>query len=121
MSALPDDLREYFDELVEEVLEGLPETVRRTLDSVPLIVEDQPSRSIMRAMNIDDPDELQGLYSHSPPTIHLFRRGVLLLSTTDNDEIDEDELVEQIRVTILHEIAHHRGFDEEEVGELGYE
>lgn len=72
-------------------------------------------------MGVDDPDELQGLYSHSPPTIHLFRRGVLLLATTDDDEIDEEELVEQIRVTILHEIAHHRGFDEGEVGELGYE
>ena len=121
MAALSDDMRDYFDEFVEEVIESLPASIRKTLESVPLIVEDRPTKSIMKSMQVADPDELQGLYSHSPPTIHLFRRGILLLSTTDDDEIDEDELVEQIRVTILHEIAHHRGFDEGEVGELGYE
>lgn len=118
---LPADLRDYFDELVEEVLEDLPREARATLDVVPLVVEDFPSRSIMRSVEAQHPDDLQGLYTHVPPTIHLFRRGILLLATNDADEIDEDELIEQIRVTILHEIAHHRGMDEGEVGELGYE
>lgn len=48
------------------------------------------------------------------------RRGLLLIATDDDGEIDDDELFEQIRVTILHEVAHHRGMNEGEVDELGY-
>jgi predicted Zn-dependent protease with MMP-like domain len=117
---LPPNLQQYFDGLVEEALEVLPDDVRATLEEVPLLVEDFPSRAILRSVGVDDPDELQGLYTHIPPTIHLFRRGLLLLATDDDGEIDDDELFEQIRVTILHEVAHHRGMNEGEVDELGY-
>lgn len=118
---LPSDLRDYFDELVAEVLETLPDDVRATLDIVPLVVEDFPTAAILRTVAANDPDELQGLYTHLPPTIHLFRRGILLLASDEQGEIDEEELFEQIRVTILHEVGHHRGLDEGEVGELGYD
>lgn len=113
-------LREYFDERVEEVLETLPRDVREVLDRVPLLVEDRPSQKIMRELEVDDPDEVQGLYTHQPPTIHLFRRGVLFTATKADHHIDEEELREQIRITILHEVGHHRGMNEDEVDELGY-
>jgi len=117
---LSEALREYFDERVAEVIETLPADVRAVLDQVPLLVEDRPGKRIMRELGADDPDEIQGLYTHQPPTIHLFRRGLLFTATNANQHVDEQELREQIRVTILHEVGHHRGMNEDEVGELGY-
>jgi predicted Zn-dependent protease with MMP-like domain len=108
---VPNSLREYFDERVAEVIESLPDDVRAVLDRVPLLVEE---------LDADDPDEVQGLYTHLPPTIHLFRRGLLLMSTKADQHIDEEGLRNEIRVTILHEVGHHRGMNEGEVDELGY-
>ncbi|MFM7072707.1 MAG: metallopeptidase family protein [Planctomycetota bacterium] len=113
-------LREYFDERVAEVIESLPDDVRAVLDRVPLLVEDRPNKRIMIELDADDPDEVQGLYTHQPPTIHLFRRGLLLMSTKADQHIDEEGLRNEIRVTILHEVGHHRGMNEGEVDELGY-
>jgi predicted Zn-dependent protease with MMP-like domain len=117
---LPESLREYFDERVAEVIATLPSDIREVLDQVPLLVEDFPNKRIMRDLEAEDPDEVQGLYTHQPPTIHLFRRGLLHLSTNASQHVKEEELREQIRVTILHEVGHHRGMNEGEVGELGY-
>jgi len=117
---LPESLRDFFDERVAQVIDSLPDDVRSVLDRVPLLVEDRPSKRVMRELEASDPDEVQGLYTHQPPTIHLFRRGLLLTATNADHHIKEERLREQIRITILHEVGHHRGMNEDEVGELGY-
>jgi predicted Zn-dependent protease with MMP-like domain len=125
--------RRLFDELFDEELASLPQSLRDKLEEVPVIVEDCPSDDLLEEMEIDDPGSLCGLHTgvpltersvdHSgtiPDTIQLFREGILNQSLDDEGYIDEAELRRQIRITLLHEIGHHFGLSEEDLGELGY-
>ena len=126
-------LREYFDEQLELVLAGLPQQVHELLDEVPMIVEDYPSPQIMRKMGVRRRGDLCGLYTGIPLTdrsvehsgvlsdaVHIFREGILSMATDRRGRIDEEELRRQIRITILHELGHHHGFDEDDLEALGY-
>ena len=126
-------LRNYFDELLEQVVEELPQQARDLLDEVPMYVEDFPSTSMLRELGIARRGQLCGLYTGIPlsnrrvalsgvlsDVIHVFREGVLNLATDRRGSIDERELRRQIRITILHELGHHYGLTEEELEELGY-
>lgn len=127
------ELRELFDAQVERVLPELPEQVRRFMDDVPLIVEDYPSKEVMRRMRIRHPSHLFGLYTGIPlikrsiehwgtpsDVIYVFRLGLLTQARRHDGTIDEDELRDQIRSTILHEYGHHVGLSEKELRDLGY-
>jgi predicted Zn-dependent protease with MMP-like domain len=126
-------LREFFDEHLEVVLKRLPARVHALLDEVPLVVEDHPSASLMRKLGLRGRSHLCGLYTGIPLTqrsiehsgipsdvIHIFRQGILDLSQDPCGSIDRDELQRQIRITILHELGHHHGLDEDELEQLGY-
>jgi predicted Zn-dependent protease with MMP-like domain len=120
---------------VEQVLEELPPHLRDLLEEVPLIVEDYPSDKLLDELAEDDEEyDLQGLHTgiplthrsveHSgvlPETITIFRRGILDEATDDRGRLDRDELLRQIRITILHEMGHHFGLEEDELRKLGYE
>lgn len=136
LSAMKPELRKYFDRHLEHVLARLPPQARKLLDDVPLYVEDYPSRETMREMGVRRRDELCGLYSGTPlidrsiqaePTPHLsdvvqiYREGILSLAIDENGAVDEAELREQIRVTILHELGHYHGLDEDDLEKLGYD
>jgi predicted Zn-dependent protease with MMP-like domain len=125
--------REKFDQVLEKVLAKLPAAVHRILEEVPLIVEDRPSDEIMREMEVSEPDELCGLYDGvplsepearpqrlQPDGIMIFREGILACATDERGRVHANELREQIRITILHEVGHHYGLSEEELDELGY-
>jgi predicted Zn-dependent protease with MMP-like domain len=127
-------IRRKFDALLEQVLEELPPPWRGLLEQVPLVVEDRPSRRLAREMEIESDDELCGLYTGTPLTersveqsgtmpeeILIFRMGVLAEAADDADRISDVELKKQIRITVLHEMGHHFGMEEEALKELGYE
>jgi len=127
------ELRDYFDEQLEVVLRELPPSVHDSLERVPLVVEDYPSREMMRSVGVRRTDGLCGLYTGVPLTerssdqpampsdvIHIFRRGILALAADRKGDIAEDELRKQIRITILHELGHYHGFVEDELDDLGY-
>jgi predicted Zn-dependent protease with MMP-like domain len=133
--------REIFDALLEAHLDALPARYAERLWEVPLIVEDEPSPAMLRelGMDPDDPDDdLFGLHSgvpltersveHSgevPEDIRLFR-GPLMRVTgwswpPDGMERGRREALDQeIRVTLLHELGHHFGLDEDDLDRLGY-
>ena len=114
------ELREYFDDVVDEAVENLPDEVRELLEQVPLYVEDLPPGKVLKEMEIDDPAELFGLYSANPvPMVHLFRLGLLTAASDASGAIDDEYLYEEVYTTILHEIGHHHGMNEDEVDELG--
>ena len=126
-------LRQYFDDQLEAVLREMPQRVHQLLDAVPLVVEDHPSREMMRRVSARRRDRLCGLYTGIPMTersieqsgipsdvIHIFREGIVALATDRRRVLDEDELRRQIRLTILHELGHHHGLKEKELRELGY-
>jgi predicted Zn-dependent protease with MMP-like domain len=126
-------LRKYFDQQLEAVLAELPQRVHRLLDEVPLVVEDYPSREVMRRLGVRRRYQLCGLYTGIPLTqrsidqsgvlsdvIHIFREGILELATDPDGTLQEPELRRQIRITVLHELGHHHGLNEQELRALGY-
>jgi len=134
--------RERFDALFEEALKCLPEGIRELLDEVPVIVEDQPSGELLAQLAAEwgedpaglHPADLCGLHSgrmitersvddHAdlPEDIHLFRVGISETAGGWDQEQADDLIYEEIMVTLLHEIGHHFGLDEDDLAELGYE
>ena len=113
---------------VARVVDRLPKEFRQQLRNVEFIVEDRPSKELLRAEGLDpDQDTLYGIYEGVPlpersaldppllpDKITLFAEPLL------QDFADPDELREEIRLTVLHEIAHYFGMDEDEIEELGY-
>lgn len=106
-----------FDDHVRAALDELPPHLAAALTNVAVVVEDE---------NPEDPD-LLGLY-HGVP---LPERGDMAGLPPDTISIyrlpleesfpDAEELREEIRITVLHELAHHFGLDEERLAELGYD
>jgi predicted Zn-dependent protease with MMP-like domain len=106
-----------FDDHVRAALDELPPEIAVALTNVAVVVEDE---------NPDDPD-LFGLYHGvplpergdmagvPPDTISIYR---LPLEETF---LDADDLREEIRITVLHELGHYFGLDEDRIAELGYE
>ena len=129
--------REYFDKQVGWVLVHLPRKILRLLLEIPLHVEDQPSKRLMEDLKIDNPDELCGCFSgvpfsglasihflsacgDMPSSVTIFRRGIVAASRNEWGKVCRSELRQQIRITILHELAHLHGMDEDEIADIGY-
>ncbi len=113
-----------FYELVERALEGLPPELSALLENVAITVEDWPDSSMLLS---DDPeDTLYGFYEGTPLTERgewysgvLPDRITIFRGPLERD-FAREELEEEVRITVVHEIAHHFGFDEERLEELGW-
>ena len=107
-----------FEQLVDQALAGVPDELMALIENCVLLVEDAPP-----------PDEagLLGLYDGVPLTergefyagvlpdrIFIFRLPILAICDSQED------VVEEVRVTVVHEIAHHFGIDDDRLHELGY-
>ena len=114
-----------FYELAERALEGLPPELSALLDNVAIVVDDWPEYST--PLVPEDPDyTLYGLYEGVPLT----ERGAWYYGTLPDKitifqgplerDFPREELEEQVRITVVHEIAHHFGLDEERLEELGW-
>ena len=116
-----------FEELVERALAELPEQFARHLEEVPVEIRQRPTREQLKRVGLEEDELLLGLYDgvpltmrsveHSgvrPAVIYIFKEDVELASDS------EEDLVEQVRTTVLHEIGHHFGMDEDDLDELGY-
>lgn len=125
-----------FDALVEDAIEGLPAHLRAQLDEVPVVVLDQPTPDMLRELGARpaDVDEICGLHTGTaiterglerhgelPTVIHLFRRGIVGLAGGWDQANADERIYEEIRVTLLHEIGHHFGLDEDDLADLGYD
>lgn len=128
--------RDRFDAILDRVLAALPDAILDLLDEVPLIVLDEPTEGILESLGVP-PEEraeeaalLCGLHSgwsmlersvevsgDLPTQLHLFRRGTLHAAGGWDDE---RSVAEQIRITVLHEIGHHFGLEEDDLDNLGY-
>jgi len=109
--------RERFEELVGEALDEVPPELLDLMDNVVVLVEDDPE---------GDDSDLLGLYKgHAltnrgwdyagvlPDRITIYRNPTLRICDT------EDDVVEEVATTVVHEIAHHFGIDDERLHELG--
>jgi predicted Zn-dependent protease with MMP-like domain len=105
-----------FSELVGEALDSLPDALWERFDNVAVVIEDE---------HPDDP-ELLGIYEGIPLTERWDYAGVL----PDRIAIfrlplcracaDDAELVHEVKVTVVHELAHHVGLDEQQLHALGW-
>jgi predicted Zn-dependent protease with MMP-like domain len=112
-----------FQEIAEAALEELPEEVRSHLDNVPILMEDSPTEDMVR--DGLDPRTLVGLFEGyaMPDQSVLGMSGLTLIQlfqrNLEREAADEDDLAEQIRITVLHETAHYFGADEDDLRRLG--
>ena len=97
-----------FDEHVRAALDSLPPQLASALENVAIVIEGE---------NAEEPD-LYGLFDqpeYMPAKISIYRKPL------EEDFPDAAELEEQIRITVLHELAHYFGFEEDRIADLGYE
>jgi predicted Zn-dependent protease with MMP-like domain len=110
--------RERFEELVTAAMDAVPEELAAIVDNCVVLVEDEPPA--------DEPD-LLGVYVGTPLTerdqgytmalpdrITVFRNPTLAMCAS------EDQVVDEVRITVVHEIAHHFGIDDDRLHDLGY-
>ena len=114
-----------FDQLVDRALAAIPDPYRRALQEVAVIVEDEPSPEQLRENDLEPWDTMYGLYegvprtdygadwAASPNRITLFRLPL------QEDFPDPRHLEAEVRATVLHELAHHLGIDDDRLDELG--
>ena len=134
---IDDAQRSLFDTITEQQVEQLPYTIQLLLQETPLLVEDRPSDALLEELGMDagQASELCGVYCGvgltnrsvedsltEPETITIFREGILALVSerAEAESSIEELLAHEIRVTILHEIGHHFGLDEDDLDALGY-
>lgn len=111
-----------FEAVVDDVLQELPDWVRGALHNIEILVSDEPTPEM-------DPDGegLLGLYvgipltergandgGNLPDLIHVFRLPHLALG------LSQDELRDEIRITVMHEIAHYFGIDDDHLDDIGW-
>lgn len=113
---------------VLQIIEKLPRQFREQLDNVEIVVDHRPSADLLRAEGLDPRhDTLYGIYEGVPlPERSLLDPPLLPDKITIfaepllQDFPDPEELREEIRLTVLHEIAHYFGMDDDEIEDLGY-
>ena len=101
--------RDRFEELVGDALDAIPEGLGRLMDNVAVVVKDSSPRSGLLGRYDGIPLTERAHYDGMvmPDRITIFRLPILAMCA------DEDEVVEQVRITVVHEVAHHFGIDDD--------
>jgi predicted Zn-dependent protease with MMP-like domain len=135
MTAMPKRIRgrrrspgptlDAFERLVDRALASIPSPFRESLLEVAIVIEDEPSDDQILENDLEPDDTLYGLYEGVPRTewgadlatvpnrITLFRIPLV------EDFPDPLDLADEVRVTVIHELAHHLGIDDDRLHELG--
>lgn len=112
-----------FQALVQQALDGLPDEYAKRITNVAVVVEDEPSPEVLADLDMDEDEDLLGLYQglpidkesffqaggQLPAKISIYRGPILRLCRT------KQEVVQEVRDTVVHEIGHHFGFDDDEM------
>ena len=116
--------RDEFEEIVATALDNLPRSIREYIADVPVLLEDLPSREMIASESVSP--QILGLFVGSPRTEALATSPALdldrvLIFVKNHEKIcrDREDLIEQIQITVRHEIGHYLGLDEEDMDRLG--
>jgi predicted Zn-dependent protease with MMP-like domain len=117
--------RKDFEALVARAVKDLPKDFRRYLDNVEIEVQEEPNMEALEAVGLEpeDADELLGLYwgrsiqgksffdtgGQLPDRIYIYRGPILRLCET------EEEVIHEVRDTVVHEIGHHFGLADDDM------
>lgn len=118
---------EAFDRVVEQAIARIPQEIRRNLNNVLIVVQPSPGREFLTEMGFSPDEELFGLFSGIPltersptdpplypDTIYIFQEPLEAFC------LNREELIREIEITVVHEIAHFMGIDDDELEALGY-
>ena len=117
---------EEFEDMVVRCYEGLPEGLLGYLENLDIVVEEWPSEEELGEMGIEGADGLLGLYTgvsrlergddlpFLPDKITLYQRPIEGICGT------REEVMKEVRTTLLHEVGHYLGMDEDYLHRLGY-
>jgi predicted Zn-dependent protease with MMP-like domain len=120
--------RARFEILVRKAVSELPEAFRKHLETVAIVVQDAPTRAQLERWNLEpEDDDLLGFYDGVPLTerslddvsvagdvIYVFQRA------HEETCSAERELTAELRKTVIHEVGHHFGLDDDRIDELGF-
>ena len=119
---------EEFDRIVKRALRRVPAEIRQHLKNIVISVRKRPSMKMLREMDIPSGEDIFGIFEGvpliersvtSPPlfpdTILLFQEPLEAACETD------EEIEEEIEITVVHEVAHFLGMSEERLAELSYD
>jgi predicted Zn-dependent protease with MMP-like domain len=113
-----------FEVLVSRALAAIPEPFAARLREVAVIIDDEPSAELRRLERLGPDDTLYGIFEpadaewgsgwvREPDRIRIFRLPL------EADFPDPDDLAEEVRITVMHELAHQLGIDDDRLDELG--
>jgi len=116
-----------FDRIVKRAVDRIPGEIRKGLDNVLISVQPRPSAELLDEMGLPPDELLLGVYQGTPlgdrsvaePPLY---PDVIVLFQEPLEEICEtvEEMEREIEITVVHEVAHFLGMDEERLAELGY-
>ena len=112
-----------FQDLVREALDTLPEPYVSLMENVAVVVEEKAPREVLEDLDIDDEKDLLGLYhglsmdkesffqagGNLPARISIYRKPILRICRS------KQEVIQEVRDTVVHEIGHHFGLDDDEM------
>ena len=114
-----------FEDLVDEALATIPMPFAAALEEVAIVIDDEPTPDQLTRNELESGDTLYGLYEGVPRTewgadwLAEPNRIVLFRLPLEADFADPDELADEVWVTVVHELAHHLGIDDERLHALG--
>ena len=117
--------RSEFEQIVEDALKRLPRRFRARLQNVVVVIEPRPDRETLKAMRVEPPDTLYGLYrgvdlprrdstygNVLPDTITIYQGPI------EQDCRSREEMIDRVRSVVVHEIGHYFGLDDARLEEL---
>jgi predicted Zn-dependent protease with MMP-like domain len=122
-SRRPDLSQEAFARLVQQAIADLPPPYAKLMNTIAVMVEDEPSCEVLDDLDLEDEEELMGLYQGpsltdssffsaeggQPAGIFIYRGPILRQCES------ADEVVQEVYDTLIHELGHHVGLDDEEM------
>lgn len=115
---------ERFEDLVDRALAAIPSPFRESLSEVAVVIEDEPTPDQVRHDEFGG-DGLYGLYEGTPriewaaDSVAAPNKITLFRLALEEDFPDPDDLAEEVRQTVIHELAHHMGIDDDRLDQLG--
>jgi predicted Zn-dependent protease with MMP-like domain len=114
---------EAFAKLVQQAIADLPPPYAKLMESIAVIVEEEPPEEVLRDLDQEDDSELLGLYQgqsiaadsffrsggEQPPQISVYRGPILRICESP------EEVVQEVYDTVVHELGHHVGLDDDEM------
>lgn len=114
---------EVFARLVEQAIKDLPPPYAALMESIAVVIEEEPPREVLEDLGLEDEDELLGLYQGrslaeesffsaggtEPAKISIYRGPILRQCQS------EEEIVREVYETVMHELGHHVGLDDDEM------